>query len=174
MARSSIAKAGSVVSGKPFEKINIFVQQPNDMSNGRSINGRRFLVCGLMCLVGGLWLSDSVSAVIHNCDLTLDVVGFKTPTMPGECDQARADNALGFLGILVGCVLVIVGLILVGFFQPAKPASEGQTVLIIDEGGSSVVSTQSETAFCPKCGDPYSLRTPDSNFCPKCGNPLTH
>ena len=172
MARSSIVKADFVVSGKPFENINIFVQQPNNMSAGRSINGTGFLVCGLMCLVGGLWLSDSVSAVINNCDLTLDTVGFKTPNMPGECDQARADNALGFLGILGGSVLVIVGLILVGFFQPAKPASEGQTVLIIDEDGSGVVSTQSETAFCNKCGNPYSLRKSDSNFCPNCGNPF--
>jgi len=165
MARSNTERADFVVSGKPFENINIFVQQPNNMSDGRSINGTGFLVCGLMCLVGGLWLSDSVSAVINNCGMIGGIF------LSDECAQARAVNALGILGILGGCVLVIVGLILV-VKQPAKPASEGQTVLIIDEHGRSVVSTQSETAFCNKCGNPYSLRKSDSNFCPNCGNPF--
>ena len=167
MARSNTERADFVVSGKPFENINIFVQQPNNMSDGRSINGTGFLVCGLMCLVGGLWLSDSVSAVINNCGMIGGIF------LSDECAQARAVNGLGVLILLGGGVLLAVGFIT--FAGPAKPASEEQTVrLLVGEDGSSVVSTQSETAFCNKCGNPYSLRTSESNFCPKCGNPLTH
>jgi hypothetical protein len=119
--------------------------------------------------MAGFVMYGSVSADINQCELTFDGFGF----MAEECNQARAISALGFFAMLGGLVLLIVSLIT--FVVPAKPASEEQTVrLLVGEDGSSVVSTQSETAFCNKCGNQYSLKTPDSNFCPKCGNPLTH
>ena len=135
------------------------------MSEGRG--GQGYLIAGPVIIMVGWLLVGSVSADINQCELTLDGFGF----MAEECNQARTISALGFLAMLGGIVLVIVGLIT--FAGPAKPASEEQTVrLLVGEDGSSVVSTQSETAFCNKCGNPYSLRKSDSNFCPNCGNPF--
>jgi hypothetical protein len=163
MARSNTERADFVVSGKPFENINIFVQQPNNMSDGRSINGAGFLVCGFLCLVGGLWISDSVSAVINNCGMIGGIF------LSDECAQARAVNGLGVLILLGGGVLLAVGCILLA---KSRPSSEGQHVLIVGEDGKNLVNPTSTTAFCPKCGVPYSLGKSDSNFCPNCGNPF--
>ena len=147
-----------MVSGKQFEKINIFVQQPNNMSEGRGWLG--YLVWGIVVVIVGWRLIDSVSADINQCQLTWDGFGF----MGSECNQVRTIAAFGAILYGAGGIMLIIAGLKLGILQFWQ---------VVDDR-SSVVSTQSETAFCNKCGNPYSLRTSESNFCPKCGNPLTH
>ena len=126
--------------------INIFVQQPNDRSKGRSMHprtGKDLFQFGLLFFVIGLsiWMSDEFDGPL---------------TSPNAAIQIGT-----YWAMFGGGVMVLVGLILV-MKLPEEPASIR----------TYSFASKSETAFCNKCGNPYSLRKSDSNFCPNCGNPF--
>jgi len=135
-----------VVSGNPFENINIFARQPNDMSKGREASS--YLIIGIVILMAGFWLTNAISGEINT-------LGIET---------------LGFLAKLGGGVLLVVGFIFVA--KARRPSSEDQDVLIVSKDGKDLVNPSSTTAFCPKCGDPHLIGKSATNFCPNCGNPF--